>query len=539
MVGSGLLLAIAIVGAAVFALVRLLSRPPGPAPVTVPSAWAAFRTSEMHNAHLASGKVACKDCHDEARGFESPGAAPCVKCHEDQVKRGHGGGATAAKDAAAGASCLGCHPFAPDEPAPTCVGCHALTALNANTTASADPDPDPDPPAREDGDAPPVAMHVSVDCKRCHAPHGDPAVKDAPCTQCHDEKASHHANKDGGNGCRDCHVGHASAATAASMCTTCHETPAGPNPAGHPSCTTCHKPHEPAASAVAACAGCHGQKPILAADRAPAHQQCVSCHTPHSPGGAASSCKGCHADVHADQHDRGNCIGCHAPHGRAASSGAIVADCTTCHAKVATNDHGAHAGSLACTDCHQQHEFTPPERPAGCARCHAGEAERAATNHGHADCTNCHGANAHAPATAPTCGSCHAVEASSAPSGHAKCTGCHEPHSGNRHIGSTCATCHASEAATPHGKASGGCTTCHRPHGPSGVASPPACASCHDRASLPALHAESGHATCTNCHSGHGAPRADRATCTGSCHADRRDHQPQAVACTGCHVFKH
>jgi hypothetical protein len=36
----------------------------------------------------------------------------------------------------------------------------------------------------------------------------------------------------------------------------------------------------------------------------------------------------------------------------------------------------------------------------------------------------------------------------------------------------------------------------------------------------------------------HFPPRADRATCTGSCHADRRNHQPDAKICTGCHVFR-
>jgi hypothetical protein len=29
----------------------------------------------------------------------------------------------------------------------------------------------------------------------------------------------------------------------------------------------------------------------------------------------------------------------------------------------------------------------------------------------------------------------------------------------------------------------------------------------------------------------------DRATCTGTCHTDRRTHQPQAQVCTGCHAF--
>jgi hypothetical protein len=97
-----------------------------------------------------------------------------------------------------------------------------------------------------------------------------------------------------------------------------------------------------------------------------------------------------------------------------------------------------------------------------------------------------------------------------------------------------CASCHKAESATKHNA----CASCHRPHGPGGVASPPACTTCHERPKLPALHAAADHATCSTCHSSHGPPKADRATCTGSCHADRAKHQPQAPVCNGCHVFR-
>jgi hypothetical protein len=126
------------------------------------------------------------------------------------------------------------------------------------------------------------------------------------------------------------------------------------------------------------------------------------------------------------------------------------------------------------------------------------------------------------------------------PRGHSGCARCHEPHSGAVKREATCASCHADRTAGPHATIPGGCSSCHRPHGPGGAPSPPTCNGCHAPSTLPALHAAAGHASCASCHSSaHEAPHAERATCmAGGCHADRRDHQPAAQVCGGCHVFR-
>ena len=61
----------------------------------------------------------------------------------------------------------------------------------------------------------------------------------------------------------------------------------------------------------------------------------------------------------------------------------------------------------------------------------------------------------------------------------------------------------------------------------------------HFSAALPALHQISAHGDCRGCHvTPHAPPRVERSFCTATCHVDRRDHQPQAQVCNGCHVFR-
>jgi hypothetical protein len=165
------------------------------------------------------------------------------------------------------------------------------------------------------------------------------------------------------------------------------------------------------------------------------------------------------------------------------------------------------------------------------------EVETARTRGGHRECAACHGSNAHRPAASPACDKCHAAEATSASLGHRKCESCHEPHSGAK-LHETCTACHENKKSVLHATIRGGCENCHRAHGPSGVAVAPGCASCHALPSLPALHVVAQHGECSKCHTAHTPPRADRKTCTAGCHADRKNHQPTAVLCTGCHVFR-
>jgi len=312
----------------------------------------------------------------------------------------------------------------------------------------------------------------------------------------------------------------------------------------HAKCSNCHDAHEPTKSPALACVRCHGEvqpKHPAFTTKAAGPSACVGCHAAHpadvKPGRAATS---------------------------AAAAPTSVA-CSSCHAK-AHGDKGFHVGGVTCTQCHAAHDFgstmlrahgaalpgakptavnaapsktaTKPEALALCARCHAEQKTAVAARPGHADCESCHGA-AHNPVKKPACGACHAQELATAPKGHAACASCHDSHSGARGTRATCTNCHAEKAKAPHGGLSNGCASCHAAHGPKGVMTPPACVTCHTPAKLEGLHGSSAHAAnCASCHSSHAAPRSDRATCTSACHVDRRNHQPEAKLCKGCHMFR-
>lgn len=484
--------------------------PPGPR-THDNETWSEIRLGLGHQQHINNPKIVCSSCHQN--GFHNPGTKPCLVCHTKQAA-----GQTHAGSAENKTDCLTCHMFRPEKKMPTCISCHE----------------------KQQGKLAAVTEHRTTECKSCHHVHEKPAVTPMECTSCHEQRSPLHAAHEGSKGCLDCHSAHGAAVTARTSCGNCHKTPGGPKPALHDSCLTCHTPHQFAASAPATCIGCHKQKPTLLATTVPAHAKCNTCHVPHSPKATSATCANCHTDIHLNHGgEKGTCTGCHAPHsGNLDSKGPA---CTTCHQNVASTDKSAHAGGLACVGCHSNPHA--PQLPGGdvfCAKCHAPIISVTAASLGHKDCAKCHGPSpTHHPTKAPPCSTCHAAEASTAPPGHQQCTKCHEKHDGKLlATAQTCASCHAKKTGGPHGAIQGGCANCHRPHGPKGPAAPPTCTTCHDRGKLPGLHRFDSHASCNQCHTSHGAPRSDRATCTGSCHADRRDHQPTATACDGCHVFR-
>jgi len=407
-----------------------------------------------------------------------------------------------------------------------------------------------------------VAGHAA--CVTCHEPHRVERAEVKRCEECH---ADHRGALGGGA----IGVGGGASAT----------VPA----AGHASCTTCHTPHAPAeAKASCANAGCHAGKVALAAPRVVAHAACESCHDPHEPSASpALACAKCHAGVQPKHPQIASktaaasaCIGCHAPHPKASASANASASahqnanananasgraapeaCSSCHTK-AHDDRAFHAGGVACVACHAPHDFAShlirnaaggparglpapaakPEEAALCAKCHAPKTAAVAARPGHAECGACHGAP-HSPVKKPACATCHSQEAATAQRGHEACAQCHEPHSGSLGTHAQCTSCHADKPKQQHGAIAGGCASCHAPHGPKGVAKPPACTTCHTKPSLEGLHSVAAHnASCGSCHGSHADARSDRATCTGSCHEDRRDHQPAAKVCKGCHMFR-
>ena len=547
----------------------------------VPTSWEASRTMPMHALHIGKGKVACNDCHEKGFG-EKPSESTCARCHEGSSKRAHRGNERAPT------TCLTCHAFAAGKSTPSCVDCHAKAI--APTPASE--------PARA---AHELARHVSREaaCSACHAAHGEKGKTRSvlpDCTACHTTVSakhggvslSHARDPDGpdagadsldaavarfaadaraapalreagvedqaGKMCTTCHAPHSDAKDAKNGCATCHagQRPAL-NAAKHAACTTCHAPHQPGA-ARGSCRGCHADVHVVAESKVPSHASCESCHDPHRPDASpALACVRCHESVSpkhpAFETKKGTtsaCVGCHSPHGSAPATAAhptSAAACSTCHTK-AKDERAFHArGKTACTACHTTHAFAAVtvEGPATCARCHAAEAKRVEARAGHTNCTSCHGPT-HAPAKNPACSTCHAQEAATAQRGHTACGSCHESHSGALGKHAECTSCHSEKTAASkalHASLPSGCATCHRPHGPKGPAAPPACATCHTSDKLSGLHSVSAHAArCASCHDSHGPPRSDRATCTTSCHAGRKDHQPEAKVCKGCHMFR-
>jgi hypothetical protein len=542
--------AIALAGALAIAAVLALRSggSPGVPPELVPASWARYRTSVGHEAHLATGKVACRDCHDYERppndadpndqgaarsGFRDPGSAPCGRCHEKQAAHGHAGGAEKV-------ACTECHVFGPDRATPTCKGCHAQDQpgperAGSRTLEESGPERagsrtleesgpelagsrtlEESGPEQERGALTAIRQHATTNCASCHRVHEDPAIVPAPCADCHDERALRHADHPESKGCLDCHRAHAPAKDAAAVaaCQSCHTQPAGPRPAGHDACVGCHRPHDFTAGGERACIGCHGLKPTLAAGQVSSHAVCTGCHAPHAATEAAASCRGCHATIALSHGGRTACVDCHEPH--TAYPAVIVSRCTTCHGAIAASDTSAHAGGTSCTSCHKPHEF-----------------DRSASGALLSD----------------------AVRALRAPGSRTL-----EESGPERKRGALCATCHARElsltsaAQTPTSTANGhgDCAACHGQNLAHAPAAPPSCGTCHakEQASAPA-----GHAKCDRCHEPHAASVRPEATCA-SCHADRtagphaaipggcetchRPHGPGGVAappsCTSCHV---
>ena len=544
--GVGIVLALAalaMIGGVVLAVSALLQRLDGTAqPGAVPDSWHQVRESDGHLAHVTDARLACRDCHAiESAGFTPPSDI-CRTCHAAVETPLH--------DSVLGRAatdCQSCHDFGGDRTVQPwrCMRCHQ----------------------QAQGNLAPVGLHGEEDCGTCHRPHTRPALVPRPCQSCHTAQVTRHGAGEGTTAttCLDCHSTHDAAQAADRRCADCHRqteprVPASAIFSGHDQCVGCHVPHGFSRESVAPCTRCHGeirargmppewladQQPDLAsellADLLPgpaydlgrpkthAHAACTSCHAPHDARRPVA-CEGCH-----DQGVHGMttaCTDCHDAHGvlRPDGQGPL---CARCHEDISRLAAGS--GHAACRGCHVDAAHAPAAPAPACRQCHAGVAQGVAA--GHADCVRCHAGGPHAPRQAtPPCAACHPQQRASAPMGHQACATCHLPHEGTLRPRVTCSGCHPSEGATGHG-ARVRCASCHRPHGPGGVPSPPACTTCHERATLPGMHQVAGHDPCDACHRGHESrPRRDRATCAG-CHHDLETHEPTTNLCTGCHGFR-
>ena len=215
---------------------------------------------------------------------------------------------------------------------------------------------------------------------------------------------------------------------------------------------------------------------------------------PHAarPGRRGDLVQGVPLGVHVTHGDQGACTGCHVPH---ADPEAKVAACTSCHAKVALTDTGAHTG---------RELRRLPRRRTTSRRRRSRPCARIATCRGQARVDEPwprrlrdlpRSLSAHSDGGAGVRQLPHegAGERSHRPSEMPGLP--RAAHGYPLRAGGLCARAMPNKNAGPHASVPGGCETCHRPHGPGGIASPPACASCHATAQLPALHTVPAHGT--------------------------------------------
>jgi hypothetical protein len=538
LIAAGILLVGGLAGLVSLVLdLRAATAPPTPE-AYVNASWTVYRFGPGHRTHVGNLHLACAACHGTTKtaGFDRPGPGPCASCHGDHADIQHTLVALDENDRVppAGesgsrklANCLACHGFGPDpdQKAEACLSCHAASQ----------------------GELGAIVTHEDAPCTQCHAVH-DNAVRPLPCTQCHEQKVVHaHPKADVASQCRDCHEVHAPAVFAEGQCRSCHDAQ-GEIPiagsatfdGGH-TCTGCHKPHDFQKQHAVPCRTCHEQLGMLQGHE---QNECTSCHAPHAVRESVREhepCASCHQDVKLTHQGKtpgevGACTSCHKPHPTTQVRAQDA--CVTCHTEIGGAQHQAHASGVACTSCHQPHGFAlTGSNESPCVDCHALERHAIEKNPGHRTCISCHTALPHGPDLTPVgCDTCHQEEKAHARKGHTNCLGCHEKHAGMV-AGNVCESCHAEQAAH-HPRGHDACTSCHDQHSGTLAVGVADCSACHEAKRLPGLHTVKEHAAdCTNCHAPHGTdPPAKPAHCL-SCHEDRKEHEPKAQVCSGCHTF--
>jgi hypothetical protein len=516
----------------------------------------AVKPDKMHELH-------CHNCHEflAKRDELVPGATQCMRCHRE------GGGATSKEHGGFGAVL----PPAPETPPVgthaklDCAACHKPHGLvvgvgrveRASIAQRLVLDcrdchavvPPTAARAPENGWAGSIVAAIghTMECGGCHQPHGTGEEAVAACRSCHEMDARHAGKHEQ---CTDCHAPH-DWRLDATRCARCHAAESGTEPTapvigGHGRCESCH---EPGASPAARCGGCHGEIARAVAAGPAAHEACSQCHDAHAPrASAAARCASCHAERAAlaagrtDPHR--DCGGCHAPHAPAATA---TSACERCHGEQAHATEGSHASVHGrCSACHDPHR--PGVLPAAaqasgataCGACHEAQARAAKAvpaDRSHARCQSCHAGHGAPRTSEAQCRSCHAAESRLTTGAHARCASCHPTHGPPGLEAGACAHCHASQATSPGtlGATHARCGSCHRPHA---ATEPAGCASCHAKPrDLGGLHALAGHARCADCHATHAVRAGGRDGCLG-CHAQQRDHEPQAARCQTCHPFR-
>jgi len=216
--------------------------------------------------------------------------------------------------------------------------------------------------------------------------------------------------------------------------------------------------------------------------------------------------------------------------------------CQTCHERVDTPLHLAHAKVKQGPTCRECHGFGADHEvePWSCMRCHDQQQGSIAAVgvHGDQPCGQCHRPHQVPSTVARDCAECHPDQVSEhgGVQGSAQCETCHSPHEAADSADAKCAECHAKTRpiipATARFKGHDTCTNCHVPHRFSKKQVTP-CKSCHNQQRV--LAVRTGHKQCLGCHQTHDV-RAPRA-CT-TCHRGQKANHPlraKAGRCVDCH----
>lgn len=520
-------------------------------PTDTSTAAALFLQSAVHtepaevSAHGSSPSAPCEGCHatgerpvgetaGHAAHLKGEKATACVECHRETAHEGRPGNP----------GCIECHPDDDVKSSPMaevhCLTCHDYLAPEKEAARRPAFGRCESCHAGTDRKAPPIELHAEMPCTLCHQPHREPFTVSAACENCHDAVAHTHPEVEEASG---------------------PPAPVVTAPGGSAYCTACHGPHDDWTRAVERCQGCHedvllealptrarratllGDELLDALAEQAAHVSCVECHPAHVKGregqgamrAVTKDCFDCHEDAKQPKtHHETSCGECHSPHTPRPR------DCADCH-KPSKTEHG----TADCVECHRVHEDAAFQRPR-CEECHDDLAAKAVPG-GHAKsvCEDCHAPHKTAP---KPCAECHREEVAASnavrgrPKEHRECAECHAPHTWKAPV-DTCKRCHEEQVAkvakiekrppSPGRGAGGGgghseCKACHAGHQVS-VDVAKTCGDCHKEQMAKAVVK---HRDCQECHDEHDGDRKGQKDCR-SCHPD--EFKSAHVKCDGCH----
>ncbi len=291
------------------------------------------------------------------------------------------------------------------------------------------------------------------------------------------------------------------------------------------------------------CSKCHSKITVPLSEHGGAHAEslsCQDCHLDHPRlrGDAVTilACSECHDPAKNNHFNGANCITCHNAHfplgiDLDGFAGAIAPICLGCHEDPFVAE-SAHAESLQCNECHEQHATIP-----GCLDCHEGHSDGQIEE----PCLSCHAAHDPVPSIAMTgldadeCILCHQQTGENFVAGEGShveqsCDECHGDHTETLN----CFACHEGHSEQMDGNS---CTSCHNHHLPlpafiSATTNSDDCIACHTDIAAGGAHQQT--LGCVDCHQNHPPGEIVVVAC-GDCHAADDDPHFAVGGCVDCH----